>query len=391
MNSLLTKAIHWIRKLILDRRVILGLYLLVALIATNKQYWRGNYNNYRIFKQVFWHSLAELNLYAQYPLEYFDSNYYGPFFALLIAPFALMPDLLGAICWNIVNVCILWYGIFRLPISEKQRAWVGLICLHEALTSLFSFQFNIALTGLILLSFSAIVKQKDIKAAAFIILGFLVKLYGIVGLAFFFFSKNKVRLILAGILLLPVMAFLPALISNPSFVIQSYQDWLQAIVAKNHINASQGMMQDVSLMGMIRRLTGDLTIASWPFILGGIVLMAIPYIRINQYKYTNFQLTLLSAVLIFTVIFSSSAESPTYIIAMAGVAVWFITQPHPRSKGIIALFVFALLLTSFSPSDLFPRFIREQYIQPYSLKALPCVLVWFTIIYQMLTRDYGKE
>jgi len=390
MKRTLNQFLSRFGKFILDKKVILIVYIIIAIITANKQYWRGNYNNYRIFKQVFWHSVEQLNLYAHYPLEYFDSNYYGPVFALLIAPFAVLPDVVGAICWNIINVLVLWYGIFQLPVTEKQRSWIGLICLHETLTALFSFQFNIALTGLVLLTFSAIVKQQDIKAAALIILGFLVKLYGIVGLAFFFFSKNKVKFILAGVILLPIMAFLPAIISNPSFVIHSYQEWFQAIVSKNQLNASLTTMQDISIMGMVRRISGDSSIPSSPFLLGGIIFFALPYLRISQYKNINFQLALLSSVLIFTVIFSSSSESPTYIIAMAGVAIWFITQPTPRTKGIIALFIFAMLLTSFSPSDLFPKFIREHYIQPYSLKALPCVIIWFTLIYQMLTRDYKK-
>ena len=99
---------------------------------------------------------------------------------------------------------------------------------------------------------------------------------------------------------------------------------------------------------------------------------------------------LLASVLIFTVIFSSGSESPTYIIAFTGVSIWFMVQASPKSKGILFLFVFAFLLTSMSPSDLFPKIIRDTYIKPYSLKAFPCVLVWLIIIYQMLTIDFKK-
>jgi hypothetical protein len=98
---------------------------------------------------------------------------------------------------------------------------------------------------------------------------------------------------------------------------------------------------------------------------------------------------LLANVLIFTVIFSTSAESPTYIIAFAGVAIWFVIQPRPYNWYTISLFVFAFLLTSLSPSDLFPKFIKETYIKPYSLKALPCVLIWIRIIIEMWTKDFS--
>lgn len=53
--------------------------------------------------------------------------------------------------------------------------------------------------------------------------------------------------------------------------------------------------------------------------------------------------------------------------------------------------VFAFILTSMSPSDLFPAFIRKNYVQPYALKALPCVLVWFKLVYEMATKDYADE
>jgi hypothetical protein len=52
--------------------------------------------------------------------------------------------------------------------------------------------------------------------------------------------------------------------------------------------------------------------------------------------------------------------------------------------------VFVFILSSLSPSDLFPAFLRKQYVQPYALKALPVVLVWFQLCYEMLTRDYSK-
>jgi hypothetical protein len=50
-----------------------------------------------------------------------------------------------------------------------------------------------------------------------------------------------------------------------------------------------------------------------------------------------------------------------------------------------------MLLTSFSPTDIFPRFIRNEYIKPYSLKAFPCVLIWFTLCYQLLTKKFVSQ
>ena len=140
-------------------------------------------------------------------------------------------------------------------------------------------------------------------------------------------------------------------------------------------------------MGMARRISGNVNLPNMPFLLGGLILFALPYLRISQYKHLAFRLMLLASTLIFTVIFSSGSESPTYIIAFAGVAIWFIVQTSPKNNLVIGLFVFAFCLTSLSPTDLFPRAAKE-FIRLYSLKALPCMIIWFTIIYQMMKEDF---
>ena len=371
---------------LLKKECIIGIYLILAIAASFKQYHNHSYNNYLIFKYVYWHTVDLQNLFNNYP-EYGDSNHYGPAFSIFIAPFALLPDGLGMFLWNISNVSILLWGIYSLPIAKKKQTIVAWICAHETLTALFSFQFNIALTGLIILSFSYLIKRKEIQSAFFIAIGTLIKLYGIVGLAFFFFSKNKGKFIIAGLVAFSILFVLPMALSSPAFILQSYADWFNSLVRKNATNASLTSFQDISIMGMARRISGNVELSNTPFLLGGLVLFGLPYLRINQYKHLAFQLMLLASTLIFTVIFSSGSESPTYIIAFAGVAIWFIIQQKPKSKWIISLFVFAFILTSLSPTDIFPRSVKE-FIRLYSLKALPCVIIWLTIVYQMLKEDF---
>jgi len=386
MNNSKNAGLNKVFSFLLKKQCVIVIYLLLAIIAGFKQYHHHSYNNYLIFKYVYWHTTDLQNLYNNYA-EYRDSNHYGPVFSVFIAPFALLPDGLGCILWNIANVCILLWGIYSLPISLKKRTIIAWICAHEALTALFSFQFNIALTGIILLSFSYLVKKKEMQSSFFIAFGTLVKLYGIVGLAFFFFTKNKLKFILGCFIAFALLFALPMAISSPAFVIESYSDWYHSLAHKNDLNASLTSFQDISLMGMVRRATGNINISNMPFLLGGLILFGLPYTRINQYKHLGFRLMLLASTLIFTVIFSSGSESPTYIIAFAGVAIWFMVQQNPKKGWIIALFIFAFILTSLSPTDIFPKAVKE-FIRLYSFKALPCVIIWLTIIYQMMKEDF---
>ena len=389
LNSINKKITSFLNLSFFNNRLnIISIWMIITLLSAVKQLKIGNYNNYKIFKNVYFHTIEKLPLYKEYPLEYFDHNHYGPIFSLLIAPFAVLPDYLGIPLWGLFNAGILAWAITQLPLKSSQINAVLWICLHELLTTLLGLQFNPMMTAIIILSFVYIEKGKDFWSAFFIVLGVFVKLYGIVGLAFFFFSKNKIKFILSLLFWCIVLFSLPMLISSPEYIIQTYQEWFARLIEKNNENTGLSSYQDISLMGMVRRFFQDSTIPNLPFLIGGVFLFGLQYLRIKEYKEETFRVMLLASVLIFTVIFSSGSESPTYIIAFVGVAIWFVIQPKPISNLYIGLFIFALILTSLSPSDLIPKYLKDNYIRPYALKALPCVLIWFAIVYEMLKNKF---
>lgn len=391
MGKFESSKLEGIKDFFLNRKVVYGAYIILALVAALKQYLHHSYNNYLIFKYVYIHVLNLQPLFVNSPMNpYFDCNHYGPTFSILIAPFAMMPDAVGVCLWNVANVLVLLWGIFSLPVDYSKRVVIAWICAHEALTSLFSYQFNVGLAGMLLLIFSFTVRNKHVQSAFFIALGTLVKLYGIVGLAFFFFTEKKGRFILIGLVSFALLFALPMLYSSPAYIIHCYYEWYDSLVSKNASNTTLDSFQDISLMGIIRRVSGDGSISNGPMLLGGLALFALPYIRVSQYKTMGFRLLMLASTLIFTVIFSSGSESPTYIIAFAGVAIWFVSQPSPRKGWVIALLVFACLITSLSPTDIVPKDVR-YFIRIYSLKALPCALIWFVIIYQLMVLDFRKS
>jgi hypothetical protein len=389
LNSINKKITSFLNLSFFNNRLnIISIWMIITLLSAVKQLKIGNYNNYKIFKNVYFHTIEKLPLYKEYPLEYFDHNHYGPIFSLLIAPFAVLPDYLGIPFWGLFNAGILAWAITQLPLKSSQINAILWICLHELLTTLLGLQFNPMMTAIIILSFVYIEKGKDFWSAFFIVLGVFVKLYGIVGLAFFFFSKNKIKFILSLLFWCIVLFSLPMLISSPEYIIQTYQEWFARLIEKNNENTGLSSYQDISLMGMVRRFFQDSTIPNLPFLISGVFLFGLQYLRIKEYKEETFRVMLLASVLIFTVIFSSGSESPTYIIAFVGVAIWFVIQPKPISNLYIGLFIFAFILTSLSPSDLIPKYLKDNYIRPYALKALPCVLIWFAIVYEMLKNKF---
>ena len=371
-------------------RTLFGLWTLLAVVAGLTKIAPHRHNNFLIFRGVFWHTIQKLSLYDFYPTEYNDHNHYGPIFSLVIAPFAVVPDAIGLLLWLVVLALGMYYAVRRLPLEEGRQIFLYWFCAHELLTALQMQQFNIAIAAIIIGSFAAIEKGREVTAAFLIVLGTFVKLYGVVGLAFFFFVKRKPRFILALIGWSVVCFVAPMLISSPEYVVGQYVEWYERLAAKNGENTFS-LMQNISLLGMIRKISGSASYSDLLVILPGLALFGLPYLRFGQYRHLAFRYAILSSVLLFVVLFSTGSESSTYIIPFAGIALWYATSPWKRSGWDVALLVFAFVLSSLSPSDLFPRSLREAYVLPYALKALPPTLVWLRLSYELLTRDYAPS
>ena len=370
-----------------DFRTLAGLWLLLGVLAAIMK--MHSHNNFLVFRGSFWHAWQGLPLYAEYPQEYWDINHYGPLFSLVIAPFAVVPEWLGLLMWCIALSLGLYVAVRRSLLTSGQQLFVLWFCAHELLTALYMQQFNIAVVAIIVGAFFLIEKERDATAAFLIVLGTLVKIYGIVGLAFFFFSKHKVRLVAALAVWSAVMFVAPMALSSPDYVVDQYQAWMVDLASKNSENA-EALMQNISLLGMTHRVTG-LEFSDLWLIVPGLIMFGIPYLRFNQYQNVAFRQTLLASVLMFTVLFSTGSESSGYIIALVGVVIWYSVAPWQRNRWDMALMIFVFVLTSLSPSDLFPAYLRKEWVQPYALKALPVTIVWLRLCWEMYTRDYKPQ
>lgn len=372
-----------------SQRTLFWLWLLLPVVAALTKISKHN-NNFLIFRGVFWHTLQGTSLYIEYPNEYYDTNHYGPFFSLLIAPFAVIPEWLGLLFWLVALTMFLYWAIRKLPVRDGVQIATLWFCAHELLTALFMAQYNIAIVAGVLFTYVCIRKEQDFWAAFFIMLGTFVKLYGIVGLSFFFFSKHKKKFILSLFLWAAVMFVAPMLISSPEYVFSQYTEWFTSLTSKNTENLFASH-QNISFLGMVRKISGCADYSDLWLILPGLLLFGLPYLRWQQFKHLSFQLTLLASVLMFTVLFSTGSESSTYIIAFVGVAIWYWAAPWQRTRWDIALMVFAFILTSLSPSDLFPAYVRQEWVQPYALKALPVTIIWLQLTLEMLCKDYANK
>jgi hypothetical protein len=383
-----TFILHFIKKPIFkDYRFTLGIWVAVSIITGFFKFLsHGLHNNYQIYKYVFFNTLQHYPLYIHRPGAFDDLNHYGPFFSMVIAPFALLPDLIGASLWLIVLGILLFYAIKELPLKNYQHQIIYWLSLNSLIIAHTNVQFSTAIAATIILSYSMVKKEKDEWAAFMILFGTFVKLYSIVGLAFFFFSKHKPKFVIWCIIWSAVFFVLPMAISSPDFILSQYKEWFHALVLKN-IGNNESVHQNISVMGMIKKSTGFFNWSDIPIILSGLALLAVSFFQVKKWKTESFQLLTLCSVMNFVVLFNTATEANTYIIAIVGVAIWVVIQPTPLSRLNWFLIIFAIVLSSFGPSDLFPKSFYRNFIRPNALLALPCTLVWLKITYEMI---FGK-
>nr|WP_294944883.1 glycosyltransferase family 87 protein [uncultured Mucilaginibacter sp.] len=377
-------------KFLNNKYAILSAWIFIAVFYTFKNLGYGSINNYLIFKYTYFNASVAQNLYATYPQYYFDSNHYGPIFCVIIAPFAVLGQL-GIYLWQVCNAVFLFVAIRQLPLNKLQKNIICIICTQELIFSLKEYQTNGAIAGLLVITWVLVDKKKDFWATLFIMLGLFIKLYGVIGIVFFLLSKQKKQFVLGLAVWAVVLFVMPMLFFSPQFIARSYLDWYHSLVHKNAENLVMANgNQDISVMGMTRRILGH-PINILPVLLTGLALFALSNFKNYMAEGLRPKLLMLASCLLFVVLFSTGSEQCTYIIAFTGIAIWFVSAPRPFAKWQIALFAFAIYFGTLFRTDIFPGYIKTNYMLPYSLKVLPCLLVWLAIINEMLVKKPANQ
>jgi hypothetical protein len=270
-------------------------------------------------------------------------------------------------------LCAIWY----LPVAGQQKKiLIVLSLLIELMTSLQNEQSNGLIAGLIIFSFGFLERNKPALASLAIVFSVFIKLFGIVALVLYLLYPIKRKLFLHTAVCIIIFFALPLLVITPDQLVFQYKSWLNLLAADH--TTSYGF----SVMGLFVTWFG-LEVNKIILALAGFYLMLLPLlIKYKYYGNSRFRILTLASMLIWVVIFNHKAESPTFIIAMSGIAVWFWSGRQNPLR--ILLFVLALIFTSLSPTDLFPRVIRETVFVPYVAKAVPCIIIWLKIVYEMM-------
>lgn len=372
----------------MQNKTLIGLYILATIIASVHLYLLPNntfggtythYNNFIIFKYSFWHLVNGQDLYIEHLTDQYDLFKYSPAFALAMAPFALLPNWLGLVVWNLLNTGLLLWAIFKLRLFTNTQKQIALLLIFfETLTSLQSAQTNVMMVALFLFAYHFFETEKPHLAALMLMLSVFIKLFGLILFPLFLLYKYKEKFIVWSAVWFMMLLAIPLVVVNMNQLLHLYISWW------NMLQQDHSVSFGLSVMGWLK---------TWFFIepnktlvvgLGLLVLLASILIYIKTTDWTKRAL-LFASSLIWVIIFNHKAESSTFNIALVGVAIYYLVAPAGKLKN--GLLIFCLLFTSLSPTDLFPPYVRVHMVTPYVLKAVPCIFIWFHINYLLFSRE----
>ena len=359
-----------------DYRLLFGLYAIIALIASIKTVFLFGSNNYTIFYYSLEHLIAGVSLYNEYPAQYEDHYHYAPTFAALFAPVFALPYSVGLFLWHFLFAGFWVFAIYKMPLTQRQKAFAYWFALQEMLTALTNSQTNPLIAAIPLFAFISFEKRRPLWAAFFIVVGFDIKIYSIVAGALFLLYPQKARFLAYTVFWGVALSLLPLLFTPPAKLLWQYEMWFRQLLIKS----DHDKWANTSIHKLIHLIISpDLSTAV--IVGGGILLFCTVYVHIRKFGERSFRMLLLASVLIFQVIFNPVSESATYITAVTGVLCWWFVCPKTILDRV--LLVSCFILTVLSPSDLFPAYLRDEFTRPYALKALPCVLIWFRVLFLM--------
>jgi hypothetical protein len=347
------------------------LWLGAIIGATVQQGGIHKHNNFLIFRAASRHLIAGSDLYTLYPAEHADLYKYSPTFALLFAPFAFLPLLPAIFLWNALNAGALFIAL-GMVLPRRAATVARAIVFLDMLGSLQNAQSNALVAALIIFTFAAYERHHTALGSLAAVGGAFIKLFPLAGVSFAIFHPRKVRVALAVVASSVLLLALPLLVTSPAILRAQYASWraLGATDAAIHRGYTvMQMLENVLHQGW----------PNWPIQLLGVAILLAPVLfqRSRWHEWERRRLYLCS-VLVFCVIFNHQAESPTFVVAVSGVAIWFAALPKP-SRWEWTLFVSIVVLTILSSSDIMPDAIQRDFFDRYRFKTVPLIVLWIEL------------
>jgi hypothetical protein len=392
-NKIIVSLSNEIKKLTSSKRRIYILGFAFAFLITFKEVINLSYTNFQIFSNGSLDFWKGLNPYSDWnhlsimgrPLDVF---LYGPLFSILFTPFAVLPGWLGVILWNIFTYTLFYFSVFTLPeqYSFAKKKFIFFFPVLLLLSTLLSVQFNPVVASLFLFSYTLLEKKKGFWAVLLILLSGFTKVYGIFQLSMLLFYpgfwKNTLYAFLAGILLL----LMPLVQIAPNELVAYYQSWIIKVMA--HADALRFFSIYRPICTLFKSIEPHAGLISVGILL---VILFFTLLKLRLFKESYLlRARFLGIIMSWAILFGLGSEAHTYVIAMAGYAIWYLCISPGRSDKILLWINFVLL--GIVPIDIFcPVVVSDFILGKLDLGIIVFAITWLTMVYKTYTLHQNPQ
>ncbi|NUQ19351.1 MAG: DUF2029 domain-containing protein [Gemmatimonadaceae bacterium] len=356
----------------------LTLYVVATLAVTIQRGILAYPNDYAIFRWSSRNLVAGRDMYVLHPGQAHDLFKYSPSFAFLFAPFAVVPFPVGVILWNLTNALALYFAMEKLLPRPAARL-AQLLVLPQVLRAAQSTQSNALVAALVILAFLALESGAHLRAAAAIATSAAIKVFPLAALALAVPREGHrpsrlARFIAIAVLVGAAIAAAPLVVVRSTELAAQYRSWAA-------LGAREAHSYGVSALGLLHDWAG---VGASPahLQLAGTLALLLPLLRREQWQDRSFRCRFLASLLVYMVLFNHKAEQQSYVIALAGIAIWYTIEPRTPLRTAMMAVVF--FMTSVSSSDIVPHAFREG-LSALHRQAWPVALVWLLMQAQLLT------
>lgn len=370
-----------------NRRNLYLLGFVLAFVITLLEYSRGRHLNFLVFADStldFWRGV---NPYLpEWVAAHARFFLYTPVFSVLFTPFAVLPSWLGPFAWNLFNYTLYFAAVFTLPdrFTHRQKCAFFLFTLPILCQSLLSFQYNVTVASMFLIAWSLLERGRAFWAVLVIMISGCTKIYGIFELALLVcyprFGRNVLyaAAIGAGLFLLPLVHL------APSGLLPYYGEWLNALTTHQAAQTydslfyarpfSEWMLPHFRLLQLgSLALLAALFLASW-----------------RKWRTAAFRAQALGILMGWVVLLSDSAEKHTYLIALAGFALWYWSRPQ-RTRTDKVLFWSNFVLLGLVPIDIVcPVPVMRLVTQTLWLHVWVFCFTWLRMVWLTFLRPVAE-
>jgi hypothetical protein len=306
-------------------------FVVVAMLSMLEAL-RGRHFNFMIFDTattMFWNGVSPYG--GAWKATGLDSFLYAPLFNIFFAPFAFLPDRIAPLAWNIFNFTLWFFAVFTLPekYTRENKCVTFMFTFLILCTTQLSFQYNVTVASVFLLSFSLLERDRGFAAVVLIMLSGFTKIYGIFQLGLLLcyprFWRNMGYTLVAGL----IFALLPAVRIPVEQLPAYYEEWVNALLAHKDTRVWQTIFYIKPFF--------DTAPAYMNHIRVGVLLALAALLIYNRKKYGDFEFRAQSLGILtgWVILFSDSSERHTYLIALAGYMLWYWTIVPNRIDRIL--------------------------------------------------------